>query len=120
MNNKICGHCYQHYGGSTGEQDAHGKEDIKRLWWQWREHKWADNSHLEHKTGQTLTLNVLTHSKGLSGDGPDRGEMTVMVIRDIPVLVVTRQKEKIAEWLWLKSVATVRCQDFFMDYESDF
>lgn len=73
---------------------------------------------------ETLTLKVLTHSKGLSGDGPDRGEMTVMVICDIPVLVVKHQFKKgeikIAERLWLKSVARVRCQDFVMDYESDF
>lgn len=52
---------YQHDGGSTGEQDAYGKEDVQRLWRQRREHKWADNSHLRQTNASSvLTLELMT------------------------------------------------------------
>lgn len=50
------GECrYQHYGGSAGEQDARGEEDVERVWWHRGEDKRADDSHLGEKTDRKVS-----------------------------------------------------------------
>lgn len=57
------GGIYQHYRRSARQQDAHGEEDVERPRRQGGEHKRADHSHLQHKTGPICQMSETSSFK---------------------------------------------------------